>query len=280
MINDAKMQLLDLPGIIEGAADGKGRGRQVIGVGKSADLILMVLDCQKGEAQKIKLTQELEYVGIRLNKEKPNIQIHPQKTGGIQFTSNVKNTKIDKQMIQNIMHEYKLHNAHVTFRGDYDVDDLIDIIEGNRKYVKCLYVYNKIDTTSIEEVNEFSKHPINSCISVHMELGLDVLLQKIWKQLGMVRVYTKRKGEQPDFTDPIILTKARGGYTVKDCILNLHKSILDEFASALVWGKSVKYSPMHCGLHHELCDEDVLQIQKKITKAGNLMKGSVARTMN
>jgi len=47
---DAKMQLLDLPGIIEGAADGKGRGRQVIGVGKSADLILMVLDCQKGDA--------------------------------------------------------------------------------------------------------------------------------------------------------------------------------------------------------------------------------------
>lgn len=44
-INNAKMQLLDLPGIIEGAADGKGRGRQVIGVGKSADLILMVLDC-------------------------------------------------------------------------------------------------------------------------------------------------------------------------------------------------------------------------------------------
>ncbi len=26
-INNAKMQLLDLPGIIEGAADGKGRGR-------------------------------------------------------------------------------------------------------------------------------------------------------------------------------------------------------------------------------------------------------------
>jgi ribosome-interacting GTPase 1 len=54
------------------------------------------------------------------------------------------------------MHEYKVHNAHVTFRGDYDVDELIDVIEGNRKYVKCLYVYNKIDTVSIEEVNDFS----------------------------------------------------------------------------------------------------------------------------
>ena len=98
-INDAKMQLLDLPGIIEGAADGKGRGRQVIGVGKSADLILMVLDCQKGDAQKKKLTAELESVGIRLNKSKPNISVHPQKTGGIQFNQTVKGTKIDKKMV-------------------------------------------------------------------------------------------------------------------------------------------------------------------------------------
>ena len=92
------------------------------------------------------------------------------------------------------MHEYKMHNAHVTFRGDYDVDELIDVIEGNRKYVKCLYVYNKIDTISIEEVDERSQDPLNACISVHMELGLDILLQKIWRILGMVRVYTKKKG--------------------------------------------------------------------------------------
>ena len=30
--NDTKIQLLDLPGIIEGASEGKGRGRQVIAV--------------------------------------------------------------------------------------------------------------------------------------------------------------------------------------------------------------------------------------------------------
>lgn len=48
-INNARIQLLDLPGIIEGAASGKGRGRQVIAVGKSSDLILMILDAQKGE---------------------------------------------------------------------------------------------------------------------------------------------------------------------------------------------------------------------------------------
>ncbi|CDP21901.1 unnamed protein product [Coffea canephora] len=45
--NDTKIQLLDLPGIIEGASEGKGRGRQVIAVSKSSDLVLMVLDASK-----------------------------------------------------------------------------------------------------------------------------------------------------------------------------------------------------------------------------------------
>ncbi|XP_045927386.1 developmentally-regulated GTP-binding protein 1-like [Micropterus dolomieu] len=38
----AKIQLLDLPGIIEGAKDGKGRGRQVIAVARTCNLILIV----------------------------------------------------------------------------------------------------------------------------------------------------------------------------------------------------------------------------------------------
>ena len=39
-----------------------------------------------------------------------------------------------------------------------------------------------------------------------MELGLDILQQKIWKALGMVRIYTKKRGEAPDLTEPVILT--------------------------------------------------------------------------
>jgi len=41
---------LDLPGIIEGAAEGRGRGRQVIAVAKASDLVLMVLDATKAES--------------------------------------------------------------------------------------------------------------------------------------------------------------------------------------------------------------------------------------
>lgn len=38
----ARIQLLDLPGIVEGAAMGRGRGRQVISVAKTADVIIIM----------------------------------------------------------------------------------------------------------------------------------------------------------------------------------------------------------------------------------------------
>ena len=43
----AKIQLLDLPGIIEGAKDGKGRGKQVIAAGRTCNLIVIVLDATR-----------------------------------------------------------------------------------------------------------------------------------------------------------------------------------------------------------------------------------------
>lgn len=83
-----KIQLLDLPGIIEGAAHGKGRGRQVIAVAKSADLVLMVLDAGKEGVSRHKqiLEGELESVGLRLNKRPANIYFKKKATGGIKFT--------------------------------------------------------------------------------------------------------------------------------------------------------------------------------------------------
>ena len=124
-----------------------------------------MLDAQKGEEQKAKLIRELEITGIRLNKTKPNIQIKPQKIGGIHVTLATGATKITEDLAKNIMKEYKVHNAHVKFNGDYDVDDLIDVIEGNRHYVKCIYTYNKIDVISIEECDRLVASSENAVIS-------------------------------------------------------------------------------------------------------------------
>lgn len=128
--NDAKIQLLDLPGIIEGAADGKGRGRQVIAVAKNSDMVLMVLQAAKAEQQRVKLTRELQKVGIRLNRNPPQISITPTKFGGVKLNSTKALTHLNQKVVKNILSEYKMHNADVLVYDDSTVDDLIDVVEG------------------------------------------------------------------------------------------------------------------------------------------------------
>ena len=53
--------------------EGKGRGRQVIAVARTSDLVIIMLDATKSEVQRDLLEKELESVGIRLNKRRPNL---------------------------------------------------------------------------------------------------------------------------------------------------------------------------------------------------------------
>lgn len=258
--NGANIQLLDLPGIIEGASQGKGRGRQVIAVARTADLVIIMLDASKGEVQRGLLEKELETCGIRLNTKRPEIYFKIKKAGGIKFNSTCKLTHVDDKMVQLILHEYKIFHAEVLFRDDYTHDELIDVISGNRVYLPCLYVYNKIDCISLEEVDRLARMPDSIVLSCNYELNLDYLLEEIWEYLALIRVYTKKRGEPPDFSDGLIL---RRGCTVEHVCHRVHRTIVDTFKYALVWGTSTKYSPQRVGINHTMNDDDVMQIMKK-----------------
>jgi ribosome-interacting GTPase 1 len=102
----------------------------------------------------------LRTVGLRLNQSRPDITMKEKPTGGIVFASTCPVTKMGddpKRVVYQICKEYKINNAEILFRGDYNTDDFIDAIEGNRHYVKALYVYNKIDQITIEKVNELAR---------------------------------------------------------------------------------------------------------------------------
>ncbi|VDL22542.1 unnamed protein product [Hymenolepis diminuta] len=270
----AKIQLLDLPGIIEGAAEGKGRGRQVIAVARTADLIIMMIDATKPLVQRQcnfvslcffdtfsqLLEKELESVGIRLNQRKPNVYFKQKKAGGMQINSMCPLTHINEKMVQMILHEYKIFNADLVIREDITQDQLIDVIVGNRVYLKCLYVYNKIDQISLEEVDKLAREPHSVVISCNLGLNLDYLLKVMWEYLDLIQIYTKKQGKKPDLDEGIIL---RNGATVEHVCHCIHRSLADNFKYALIWGTSVKFSPQRVGLSNTVNHHDVIQIVKK-----------------
>jgi len=257
----AKIQLLDLPGIIEGAKDGKGRGKQVIAVARTCHLIFICLDVLKPLGHKAILEHELEGFGIRLNKKPPNIMFKQKEKGGLNLNCQVEQSELDKELVQQILKEYKIHNADITLNDDATTDELIDVIEGNRVYIPAIYVLNKIDQISIEELDVIYKIPHCVPISAHHKWNFDDLLETMWNYLSLTRIYTKPKGQLPDYSEPVIL---RGdNKTIEGFVNKIHRTLMQDFKHALVWGSSVKYNPQRVGKDHALADEDVVQVIKK-----------------
>lgn len=258
----AKVQLLDLPGIIEGAKDGKGRGKQVIAVARTCSLIFIVLDVLKPLGHKKLIEKELEGFGIRLNKEPPQITFRRKEKGGVNLQCVVQQSELDAELVKTILAEYRIHNADIILKYDTTADDLIDVIEGNRVYVPCIFLLNKIDQISIEELDIIYRIPHCVPISAHHKWNFDDLLERMWEYLNLCRIYTKPKGQLPDYSAPVVLHADKK--SVEDFCNKIHRTIISEFKYALVWGSSVKHQPQKVGKEHVLNDEDVVQICKKV----------------
>eukprot|EP00658_Telonema_sp_P-2_P013416 TRINITY_DN1507_c0_g1_i24.p1 TRINITY_DN1507_c0_g1~~TRINITY_DN1507_c0_g1_i24.p1 ORF type:complete len:171 (+),score=70.05 TRINITY_DN1507_c0_g1_i24:128-640(+) len=154
------------------------------------DSILIVLDAAKPLQHKLIIERELEGFGIRLNSSPPHIEIIKKERGGVTISSTHKLTYLDDETIRAIVSEYKIINADIRIKGDYTPDELIDAIEGNRTYIPAVYVLNKIDQISIEELDIIARIPHNCPISALDNWNLDGLLETIWDHLNFIRVYT------------------------------------------------------------------------------------------
>jgi ribosome-interacting GTPase 1 len=249
--------LLDLPGIIIGAKEGKGRGREVLAVARNADLVMILLDVfQPGILSTIK--EELGGIGIRLDEEPPKIYITKKLRGGVEINSTVPLTKLNEKMITGVINEYGMHNASVVFREDATVDRLIDVLAANRKYNRSLVVLNKVDMVSKEYLDKipFGFVPV----SAEKSQNIEALKKAIFDGLHMMRVYTKPRMDVADLKEPMMM---RTGATIEDACNRLHRDLVRDFKYALVWGKSAKFPGQKVGLSHMLQEGDIFSIVKK-----------------
>lgn len=84
----------------------------------------------------------------------------------------------------------------------------------------------------------------------------------MWDDCKMIRIYTKPKGQIPDYSAPVILHAHHP--TVEDFCNRIHRGLMSQFKYAWVWGSSVKFQPQRVGKEHILSDEDIVQVVKKI----------------
>lgn len=257
----AKIQVLDLPGIIKGASTGKGLGKRILSVARTADLVLLILDVFQPYHEDV-LVSELGNIGIRLNTLPPNITIEKSAMGGIAIAQQVKLTKISEQHLKDLLHIYGIISARVVIREDVTSEQVADHIAGNISYSKALTVLNKIDLVDKEFLKDL-KTKIKSDVievSANSDINIDLLKEKIYEKLKFIRIYMRPKGGETDFKEPLI---AREGDTVEDVCNKLHRNMKKQFRYGMVWGKSVKFGGQRVGLDHILFDEDVLTIIKK-----------------
>jgi len=254
----AKIQIFDIPGIITGASKGKGKGKEILSVSRNADLIVVVLDVFNPQHMQQVILDELRNIGIRPNESVPDVTVKKRKMGGINLSSTIPLTKIDDRTIRSILNEYGIHSADVLIRDDVNIDQFIDSLDTNCRYIPMLLVVNKIDLADAEYLQKL-KSELPDAIYVAADQGyhMDLLREKIFQQLELIRIYLKPQGRKADLEEPLIVRK---GSTVEEVALRLHRDFVRNFRQARVWGSSVKFPGQKVGLEHHLQDQDVLRI--------------------
>ncbi len=252
----ATIQILDVPGVLKGAASGRGRGKEVLAVVRNADLVLIMLDVFQLVHYDV-LLEELFAAGIRVDSRPPEVTIRKKPRGGIIVSSTV-DMGLEEDTIKSIMGEYRIHNANVVIRENISIDQLIDAILGNRKYIPSIVVINKIDLADEYTIRECKeKFPDALLISADKKTHIDELKELFYQKLGFIRIYMKPQGQPPDLDEPMII---RYGSSIGDVCDKLHRDFKKRFRYAQIWGDSAKHKGQRVGLEHTMYDGDILTI--------------------
>lgn len=261
----AKIQVLDVPGIVSGAASGRGRGKEVLSVMQSADMVLVLIDVLRPQAREV-ILREIYDSHLRLNQRRPDIRIKKTIRGGIRIGRTVPTPELDNETIVGILKEFRISNADVLIRTAVNADQFIDAIEGNKKYVPGMTIMNKIDvedsditSNNVDKLVELEqKYNVDIAISADKKINLEKLKEIIFQRMNFIRIYCKEVGKKADMVAPMIM---REGDTLRTMCERLHKDFIKKFKFARIWGKSVKYEGQKIvKLEHFLKDGDVVEI--------------------
>lgn len=137
----------------------------------------------------------------------------------------------------------------------------IPSLEGGWGSQKTLLLGNKCDVSNtmegyrIFETRFKDTFPILP-VSAKEGMNCEELKKEVYQLLGIIRVYTKAPGEEPDLTEPVVLKK---GSTVGDVALSIHKDFFAKLRYAKIWG-SGKFGGQMVKRDHQVNEGNVIEL--------------------
>lgn len=244
----AYLQLLDIPGIVEGAALGKGRGKEVLSIARNADLLLLIVDTKRiNMVDDIK--DELEKYGIRLDKTPSMVTVIKAHSGGVKINATSK-LDISFETIKDLANDFRLTNVEVIIKENVSIDELIDVFMGNRVYIPYLVIVNKSDLTTRR------KHGYDYIYtSTHTNNGLDELKERIWNKLNYIRVFTVKSNHKDD-DKPLIV---KNGKTLAEIVSILRLDPGLNITKAKISGNGARFKGQEVSLTYIPVDETIVE---------------------
>lgn len=135
------------------------------------------------------------------------------------------------------------------------------IDERRIEFIPVMVVVNKDDDDKFDEDVKVFKELMETelplvPISVLNKRNFEKLKNQIFECLGIIRIYSKPPGKEPDLTKPFILKK---GNTVEELAGKVHHDFIHNLKTARVWGKNV-FDGQMVGRDHVLFDKDIVEL--------------------
>jgi hypothetical protein len=257
---DIQIQLVEVPALIKGSSLGRGLGAKPLSVARNADAIALVLDASADPLEQAEiLIEELEATGIKLNRRPPKLSIQRRATGGIEIRG-ASLFEGGEAKLKRTLQDRRIHNAIVIIDEPITAEDLEDALDGSSVYRQAIIIVTKGDAEGARERFEELKRSLGNrfpmtLVSPGKGEGQTGLKELIFKNLGLIRIYTKRPDERPS-ERPVVLPR---GSTILDVAKAVHKDLAQNLKFARVWG-SARFPGQQVSRDHLLKDKDVVEL--------------------
>ncbi|MBU0636198.1 50S ribosome-binding GTPase [Candidatus Micrarchaeota archaeon] len=248
----SRIQIVELPAIVEGSASGKALGTQLLAIARSADAVLLVVNHETAVHETKILLEECKKTNIRLNETKPKIKIQTGSYKGLSV-SGKKFLKFPLSELESFLKTQGIHNAAVileeSIKSLQQVQDALD----NRLVFKKAMVLENFRGKPIQKTTV----PAIFTISFSIPSQLEAHKKDFFALLDKVLVYTKRPSMKADLTEPLVLSNKS---TVADLARLVHKEVAQKIRHAKLYGKNAKFKGQKVPRNYKLKNFDIIEI--------------------